>query len=258
MIHANVQQARAQSKPDPYLILSVGKKTEQTAVQMRTDSPVWEQGFTFLVANPDNDTLQLRIVDQKTEKEIGRYTYILSALLMADNMAVTAQPFRLQKSGPDSILTMSLVMRIFKKAAQDDTQSSPGSGLSRTSSMRSNSEITTTASGGGAVPTLQKQDSKISVHSQFVQGDGDSVGGNSGAIVEEDFVESTVVAGQQLSASPSFLHKNIDAGSSPAHLIHRTPSVTSSAGSAGLGRIQLTLRYSIHRQRLIVIVHKIM
>jgi len=41
-------------------------------------------------------------------------------------------------------------------------------------------------------------------------------------------------------------------------LIHRTPSMTSSAGIAGRGRIQLTLRYSIQRQRLVVIVHKIM
>lgn len=257
-MNTHVQQARAQSKPDPYLILSVGKKTVQTAVQMRNDSPVWEQGFTFLVANPDNDTLQLRIVDQKTEKEIGRCTYILSGLLAADNMSITAQPFRLQKSGAESIVTMSLVMRIFKKAEQEDTQSSPTSGrriadtLSRTSSVRSHSEVsTTTSTGGGPVPTLQKQDSKMSVHSQFAPADDDSVGGgSSAAIVEEsDFVESTEAAAQQLSASPSFLQKT---------LTHRTPSVTSSAGAAGLGRIQLTLRYSIHRQRLIVIVHKIM
>ena len=40
-------------------------------------------------------------------------------------------------------------------------------------------------------------------------------------------------------------------------LSHRTLSATSSAGDAGLGRIQLTLRYSVQRQRLIVVIHKI-
>jgi hypothetical protein len=30
-----------------------------------------------------------------------------------------------------------------------------------------------------------------------------------------------------------------------------------SSGEAGLGRIQLTLRYSIQRQRLVVVVHKV-
>lgn len=63
------------------MVLSVGKKTEQTAVQMRTDSPVWEQGFTFLVGNPDNDTLQLKLYDQKTNNEIGKFTFILSNLM---------------------------------------------------------------------------------------------------------------------------------------------------------------------------------
>lgn len=29
---------------------------------MRTDCPVWEQGYTFLVANPDNDGLYLKVI----------------------------------------------------------------------------------------------------------------------------------------------------------------------------------------------------
>jgi C2 domain len=33
--------ARSSANPDAYLTLAVGKKTEQTSVQMRTDSPVW-------------------------------------------------------------------------------------------------------------------------------------------------------------------------------------------------------------------------
>ena len=50
----------------------------------------------------------------------------------------------------------------------------------------------------------------------------------------------------------------------PAHmrhdspgLIRRNPSFTSSAGESRLGRIQLTLRYSVARQKLIIVVHKI-
>lgn len=40
-------------------------------------------------------------------------------------------------------------------------------------------------------------------------------------------------------------------------LIHRNPNVTSSVGEAKLGRIQLSIRYSIQRQKLIIVVHKI-
>lgn len=42
-----------------------------------------------------------------------------------------------------------------------------------------------------------------------------------------------------------------------AGLIHRTPSTTSSAGESKLGRIQLTLRYSVQRQKLIIDIHRI-
>lgn len=55
------QNARAQSRPDPYLTVSVGKKTENTAVQMRTDSPVYEIGYSFLVQNPEIDMLDIKV-----------------------------------------------------------------------------------------------------------------------------------------------------------------------------------------------------
>lgn len=43
-----------------------------------------------------------------------------------------------------------------------------------------------------------------------------------------------------------------------SNLVHRVPSETNSAGEAGLGRILLSIRYNIQRQKLNVIVHKIM
>lgn len=42
-----------------------------------------------------------------------------------------------------------------------------------------------------------------------------------------------------------------------AQLTHRNPNMTSSAGDAKLGRIQLSLRYSVQRQKFIIVVHKI-
>lgn len=43
----------------------------------------------------------------------------------------------------------------------------------------------------------------------------------------------------------------------PPHLTHRQPSITSSAGEFKLGRIQLTLRYSVPRQKLVIVIHKV-
>lgn len=55
------QNAHPSKKPDPYTQLSLGKQQEATNVQMRTFDPVWEQGFTFLVNNPDSDSLFIKV-----------------------------------------------------------------------------------------------------------------------------------------------------------------------------------------------------
>lgn len=120
----NLKQARTNSNPDPYLICSVGKHKQQTGMIMRETSPVWEQGFTFLVGNPDNDTLQIKIFDQKTGNEIGQFGFVIATLLRKQNMEIMSQPYQLQKSGPESKLIMSMSLRILKKA---DTIEDPDS-----------------------------------------------------------------------------------------------------------------------------------
>lgn len=254
------QDARPLNKPDPYLVLSVGKKSEQTAVQMRTDAPVWEQGFTFLVPNPANDTLSLRIVDQKTEKELGNFVYTLSALLEKNDMEMVSQPYQLAKSGAESKITMSLCLRILKNGTPaiegteptatsttpppmtNATSATTDDALSRGSSIRQSTETSPLLVPSSS--SLRKQDSKISSNTDT----------DSGMIQDEVMVLAGVAS--QLSSSPAQSSNGSEI--SGPQLIHRTPSVTSSAGSAGLGRIQLTLRYSAQRQKLVVIIHKIM
>lgn len=197
---------------------------------------MWEQGFSFLVANPENDTLQLRIVDQKSEKELGQLTFIIGTLLAKAKMEVPAQPFQLQKSGPESKITMALSLKILKPTAGDDEEVANGSevlpdvdskkSLGRTPSVSSNSDK----------PKL----ADLSVASETDSG------------VNDTFSSASIR--QPLSSSPPTSADE----SGDHHLIHRTLSTTSSAGVYALGRIQLTLRYSVQRQRLVVIVHKIM
>lgn len=40
----NLPNARPQSKPDPYVTVTLCKSTKTTHAQWRTDSPVYEQG----------------------------------------------------------------------------------------------------------------------------------------------------------------------------------------------------------------------
>lgn len=227
---------------------------------------MWEQGYTFLVANPENDTVQLRIVDQKTGGELGQYTYLLSALLDKPGMQVAQQPYQLQKSGADSSIELSLRMRILKRAPSAEDELAAAGNLDRQSSVSSSSTLAGSAAGGdsgfsrtasvrtapvstSAAATLHKQDSKLS--GQHSYGGSEPTGLDGG--IAEPLLRATVsesVAAEPLASA---------AGGAVSQLLHhRTPSVTSTAGQAGLGRIQLTLRYSVQRQRLAVVVHRIM
>lgn len=236
---SDLPQVRAQSKPDPFVVLSVGKHNEQTAALKRTDAPVYEQGFTFLVGNPENDTLFIRIVDQKTEKELGVFTYILSALLTKKNLELVAQPFQLQKSGPTSKINMSLALKILRPTTAKTSES-------------------VTLGHDHEVPSVQRQQSQQ--QADVVVPDLKSVKlaelpSDASVDVVADEVFAQAATRPLLASMPSVTSESIDDGQST--LRRRELSSQSSIGSYGLGRIQITLRYSIQRQRLTVIIHKV-
>lgn len=50
-----------QQIPDPFVRLYVGNEKGETAVRQRTNDPVFEEGFTFLVRNPRTQELKLEV-----------------------------------------------------------------------------------------------------------------------------------------------------------------------------------------------------
>ncbi|XP_023302647.2 extended synaptotagmin-2 isoform X1 [Lucilia cuprina] len=243
----NLKQARVHSKPDPYLVASVGKQKQQTAMIMRDDSPVWEQGFTFLVGNPDNDTLQIRIYDQKTGSEIGQYGYVIASLMNKERMELVSQPFQLQKSGPESKLIMSLSLRILKKAEIIEDPDNPEPSLpqlSRTTSVMSKT------------PSIQEKTSPKDLQSQSSR-----ISSTESPLTEEEESNLKVSTSANLQSitpprSPKPFTAALIGGDSV--LTHRVPDLTTSPGEYGLGRMQMTLHYMVQRQKLFVTIHKIM
>ena len=57
----SLPSARTTSAPDPYVVVTVGNRSDQTSVRMRTTDPVYEQAFTFLVCNPESDDLYFKV-----------------------------------------------------------------------------------------------------------------------------------------------------------------------------------------------------
>lgn len=252
---SDLPQVRAQSKPDPFAILSVGKTNKQTAALRRTDAPVWEQGFTFLVANPANDTLQIKLVDQKTEKDLGYFNYVMSNLLTKPDLQVVSQPFQLQKAGPTSKITMSLALKIFTRSSNQQSESAAGEpAIQRQLSTTSQSHMQRQPS------QVQRQPSQIS---------------------QVDISEAKTVKladfPTKLAEFPDELEQIVDKTASnvtefisneaasvlneePSHQLRKRQLSTQSSGNSshGLGRIQISMHYSVDRQRLSVTVHKIM
>lgn len=225
----DLPQARAQSKPDPYAVLSVGgKKSQQTGAIRRTDAPVWEQGFTFMISNPENDALQLKLIDQKTDKELGLFSYALNALLDKPNMTVVEQPFQLQRSGPLSKVNLSLALKVLIPPVNEARESI---------SVGPNVAIQT--------PILAQVQPEA-----FAQPKVDLA----------DFPQKEAELNIDVRMPEISLSKMPSKDELPAtELIHRKrlSSTASTTGQYNLGRIEITLFYITSRQRLSVTVNRI-
>lgn len=100
------------TKPDPFAVLKLGNQTQKTDVLMRTIHPVWEKGFTFFVSNPENDSLFLSIMDQKTQTEIGHMVYKIKSLCDKTNLEINKEPFSLVRAGPESKVVWSMRLKV--------------------------------------------------------------------------------------------------------------------------------------------------
>ncbi|XP_046754007.1 extended synaptotagmin-2 isoform X2 [Diprion similis] len=244
----NLPCLRATKQPDVYLEAVLGNRTERTNTILRSCDPVWEQGFTFLVSNPETDMLHLKIVDEKTGMNVGTLSYHLTSLMEKENLEISQQPFNLAHAQADSRIILSMRLRILKydnpEPTPDEEEHQDINTLNR-EIERQESNISNTPSSSIAPSPLKKQPSKESVASSIISATSLNptapTEDQEATLIQEEIATSTLLA--PVNASPQ--------------LIHRNSSVTSSAGEAGLGRIQLTLRYSVARQKLVVVVHKI-
>lgn len=243
----NLPCIRGNKQPDVYLEASIGGKKERTSTIPRSCDPVWEQGYTFLVSNPETGVLHIKIIDEKTAMTVGEMNYNLSLLLGKNNLEVMQQPYDLQMAEADSKLVLSMSLNILKYeepelTSEEDEDDHDINQLNKRIE-RQESNISNVPS----VPAspLKKQPSKESINSQQSHNSRSALLPEEPAAVEEELIVSTNV--------PSSMAARFH--TAPGRLRH--PSLTSSQGEAKLGRMQLTLHYSVQRQKLVVVVHKI-
>ncbi|XP_029662541.1 extended synaptotagmin-2 isoform X2 [Formica exsecta] len=241
----NLPCIRGNKQPDVYLEARIDGKKERTPTIPRSCDPVWEQGYTFLVSNPETGILYIKIIDEKTTITVGEMSYNLSLLLEKNNLEITQQPYDLQMAEADSKLVLSMSLNILKYEEPEPTfeEDEDDHDINQLNKRieRQESNISNVLFSSVPPSPLKKQPSKESVNSQS-HNNGPALLPEESAVVEEELIVSTS-APSSLAESPQLIHRNL--------------SMTSFQGEAKLGRIQLTLRYSVQRQKLIVVVHKI-
>ncbi|XP_035429621.2 extended synaptotagmin-1 isoform X1 [Spodoptera frugiperda] len=250
--------ARTQSRPDPYLTVTVGKKTETSAVQMRTDDPVYEIGYSFLVQNPECDNLEIKVLDSKTGGQLGQLTYSISTLLKEKDLSMITQPLMLQRSGPESKIIMSLQLKILKEAIKEEDYEEDPVAPAVVETPRAPSPPAPATPPSPPSPAVSDEPGPLTDPVTVLP---EPIMKN----VEDALLESS----SQKSVPLEHIEKEVDTPQEyqppksperepPSKLVHRISSLTTSAGEAGLGRILLSLRYSMQNQTLFVVVHKIM
>ncbi|XP_070001633.1 extended synaptotagmin-2 isoform X6 [Penaeus vannamei] len=149
--------------PDPFVRLYVGNEKGETAVRQRTNDPVFEEGFTFLVRNPRTQELKLEVIDQKTNQIQGKVELDLNVFLKERKMEVVGEDYSLSgASGGLSTLKLNITLRILKTALKTDdgdggpqekdvSVPAPGEGTEPPAEVTSVEEVMSTA----ATPLMQ-------------------------------------------------------------------------------------------------------
>ncbi|XP_059567296.1 extended synaptotagmin-2 isoform X2 [Myotis daubentonii] len=257
------------SNPNPLVQMSVGHKAQESKIRYKTNEPVWEENFTFFIHNPKRQDLEVEVKDEQHQCCLGNLKIPLSRLLASDDMTMN-QRFQLSNSGPNSTLKMKVALRVLHLEKQD-----------RSPDHQHSAQVKR--------PSVSKGGRKVSVRSQVSMspGTGDSspapstpvLGGGAKSSAEDRAqpAETSPQGPRDLGRSASSLHGGSTGSPSHVFIKEPTPSIASdislpiatqelrqrlrqlengtTLGQSPLGQIQLTIRHSSQRNKLVVVVH---
>ncbi|CDQ62641.1 unnamed protein product [Oncorhynchus mykiss] len=113
------------SIPNPFVHFTVGHKTYDSKTRYKTNEPVWEEAFPFLIHNPKCQELKIEVKDEKHDCSLGTLSLPLAHLLEAEDMTLH-QRFDLKSSGTNSTIKMKMALRVLcqeKLTGSDQTSS---------------------------------------------------------------------------------------------------------------------------------------
>uniref|UniRef100_A0A803TPQ9 Extended synaptotagmin 2 n=1 Tax=Anolis carolinensis TaxID=28377 RepID=A0A803TPQ9_ANOCA len=257
------------SNPNPLVLLTVGHKAQESKIRYKTNEPVWEENFTFFVHNPRRQELEVEVKDEQHQCSLGNFKLPLNQLLASEDLTMH-QRFHLSNSGPNSTVNMKIALRILSLEKQE-----------RPPDHQHTAQVKR--------PSVSKDARKGSFKPQVPVSPAASLNKPPApAAADTDKKTEAVEKGPPSNPSPqwptdlsrsssSLLASNLSY--SPSHLSVKepTPSIASdislpiatqelrqrlrqlengtTLGQSPLGQIQLTIRHSSQRNKLMVVVH---
>ncbi|KAI4791579.1 hypothetical protein KUCAC02_033921, partial [Chaenocephalus aceratus] len=264
------------SDPNPFVQFRVGHQSYNSKIRYKTNEPVWEEAFTFLIHNPRSQELEVEVKDEKHECTLGVLTVPLTRLLEAEEMTLNER-FPLNNSGPSCALKMKMALRVLSldKTPSSDPSSDPSS---VNKNKKTNPQPAASSSDSPVPPSStfdiprsasvsaqdalnrrkEANDPYRSVGStdlgQGGRGGGLAQSGRSSSNLAISGSQQYLAGGKELTPS---IASDISNPYATQELQQRLALLQNGSGPGHfpLGEIQLTIRHSSQRNKLIVVVH---
>ncbi|XP_047445778.1 extended synaptotagmin-2-like isoform X2 [Mugil cephalus] len=279
------------SDPSPLVQFTVGHKSFESKTRYKTNEPVWEETFAFTIHNPKTQELEVEVKDEKHECSLGTLTVPLGRLLEEPEMTLN-QRFPLKNSAPSCTLKMKMALRVlYPDKELSSNSSTPSSVQVRRSSSSQPTSPTPRPSVSSQSPKpppsntdiaesapvspqdllnrrREQAESVVKSPGSTESGQSGGVGGGGGGVGGGQSLAETGRSSSNLNISGS--QQYLAGGKEP------TPSIASDIsnpyaaqelqqrlqllhngsgpGHFPLGEIQLTIRHSSQRNKLIVVV----
>ncbi|XP_016135469.1 extended synaptotagmin-2-like isoform X2 [Sinocyclocheilus grahami] len=248
--------------PNPFVKLTVGQKMYTSKVRFKTSEPLWEEAFHFLINNPRTQELEIEVRDSKHKCSLGSVRVAVASLLKEADMTLNQQ-FPLHNSGPSSTLKLKMALRVLC-LEKEVTSSQPSSVRVRHSSQNDfcvTPQPQTVTSTSNSTVIQPSQNPSCTLAPDTPQGKRGSDGSpvrlaEAGRSVSSLEISSSHNHQSHRDSTPS-LASDISLPSATLELQQRLQKLQNGSGlrQYPLGEVQLTIRHSSQRNKLIVVVH---
>ncbi|KAF1384229.1 hypothetical protein PFLUV_G00140550 [Perca fluviatilis] len=234
------------SVPSPFVQFTVGHKSYESKTRYKTNEPVWEEAFTFLIHNPKSQELE---VENSGPSCTLKMKMALRVLCLDKNTSSSSD------STPSSL-------QVHKNSSSNQTPRPSVSSDPVPSSSTSDTPRSSSVSAQDLLNRRREADDPFRSPGSTDLGQGGGRGGGRGLAETGRSTSNLAISGSQQylvggkEPTPS-IASDISNPFAAQELQQRLQQLQNGSGPSHsqLGEIQLTVRHSSQRNKLIVVVH---